>query len=319
MNTIGVIIPTYNRPDTLRKSLERLLSLPKNYLIYVIDDGLNSTNSKKLALEFSNVKYIEGTGDLWWSGSINRGMEFALNDACNVIVWMNDDCETNAEDIVSLSSLAANNTNAIFSPSYLCRYYDNLEKHPGPLKSDTFKYIDGFRLIPLKACSGQCVAFHSSILSHLGFIDTVLFPHYGDTPFTYIAYKSGISIYEVFSLKVKINYHFFRRIHPFWQILLATDCSNIVFIDYFTSKRSLWHLGHRLSWYVLTRKNLGYLIFIISFATLFMSLVLAKMLRRIFQNNLIFLQLFKLTNFANSDSVRMIESDILHHRNDTYF
>ena len=317
MNTLGIIIPTYNRPDTLSKSLTRLLSLPENYLIYVVDDSLNST-IRKVVLEFENVKYLEGTGDLWWSGSINKGMKFAINDSCNVIIWMNDDCEVYAEDLVSLSLLAANNVNAIFSPGYLCRYYDNFEKHPGPLKSNTFKYIDNFKLIPLKACSGQCVAFNSSVLSQLGFIDTVLFPHYGDTPFTYSAYKSGISIYEVSSLKVKIDYHFFRRIHPFWQVLLATSPDNIVFIDYFTSKKSLWYLSHRLSWYILTRKNLGYFIFIISFSTLLLSLFLAKILRITFPSNLIFLRLFKLANFADLDSVRMIESDILGHRNDTY-
>jgi glycosyltransferase involved in cell wall biosynthesis len=312
---VGIIIPVYNRLNTTKSCIERLEKLTKSFVLYVVDDNSTDGTSQMLS-QFSQVKVINGTGDLWWSGTINLGMKQCLEDGCDVFIWLNDDCLISNEHLINLATISVHNPNAIFTPSYICSYYPNVTKHAGIIKSSPQQLAETL-VIPLVHCAGQCVAFGKNIFKTLGTIDTQLFPHYGDAIYTMIASKSGFPVYEVPSLQAKINFCCFRRIPPQNQILISKNPSNFSLRDLLSSKRSTYNLVHRLNWHILVHGKLGYIYFLLSITRLLVFVGLALMIRKTMSTQFCTL-LSRLLYLNRSLDWQMIKLDIQEGRTNAF-
>jgi len=94
---IAVIIPVFNRRETTLKCLGLLKNnvlIPNNSLIniIVVDDGSTDGTAAAIKLAFPDVKILNGDGNLWWTGAINMGVEFALSqDFDYLLTRLNDD------------------------------------------------------------------------------------------------------------------------------------------------------------------------------------------------------------------------------------
>jgi len=90
--SLSVIVPTYNRWEEVRITLSSLEKSECNdFELIIIEDGCVDGTTEKCAEEFPLVKIIHGDGNLWWSGAINKGVEFALDRGAGLILWLNDD------------------------------------------------------------------------------------------------------------------------------------------------------------------------------------------------------------------------------------
>lgn len=70
---ISVIIPTYNREKTIKKSIESVLNQTyQNFELLIVDDG-STDNTKKVVDEFNDERII------WISYGQNRGAAYARN------------------------------------------------------------------------------------------------------------------------------------------------------------------------------------------------------------------------------------------------
>lgn len=85
--SVGIIVPVYNRLTTTKKCIERLHEIPKNFTLYVVDDNSTDGTSEMLT-QFPQIKIINGSGDLWWSGAINLGMKKCWEDGCDIFIWL---------------------------------------------------------------------------------------------------------------------------------------------------------------------------------------------------------------------------------------
>jgi len=77
MHKIVAVIPTYNRKNHLRVILNQLLN-QKSLGIYLLDivvvvDGSTDGTIEMLANEFSKVHMITGSGNWWYTKSMNIG------------------------------------------------------------------------------------------------------------------------------------------------------------------------------------------------------------------------------------------------------
>ena len=98
---VSVIIPTYNRIDTLERAIKSVKSQTyKNIEVLVIDDNANNHNIRKevekIVSKFQNIKLIQNKENLGGGLSRNEGIKNAKGE---YIAFLDDDDEFYPEKI----------------------------------------------------------------------------------------------------------------------------------------------------------------------------------------------------------------------------
>lgn len=263
---IGIVIPIYNGIKHTIKCLDTLYKIDyKNYCVIVVDDGSTDNSEKIIKEKFPQTIVLKGDGNLWWSGGVNRGIEYALENDFEFILLLNNDNSVKEDFLnVLMESYHRNKDLIICSKVYemgntkeLVSTGGYFNKWMGALvyyKDDIIEnmYVDW--------CGGMGVLIHKTVFEKIGLFDEINFPqYYGDADFSYRARKEGINIlYEsrsivwnnieqtgtklddkftfknlkdvLFSLRsnnnIKINYLFYKK---HFGII---SCFNILFIRY---------------------------------------------------------------------------------------
>lgn len=113
---IHVVIPVHNRKEYTRGCLISLLQQDqKNFDICVIDDGSSDGTSEMIQEEFPEITLLKGDGNLWWAGSMNKGIRHIL-EFCqpnDYILTLNDDVILSPDYISNLKKAANNYPDAI--------------------------------------------------------------------------------------------------------------------------------------------------------------------------------------------------------------
>lgn len=90
---VYIIIPVHNRRvitlaclDTLQRNGDM-----ERYRILVIDDGSTDGTAEAISRTYPEVTILSGDGNLWWTGAITKGMQYAFQHGADYFVWLNDD------------------------------------------------------------------------------------------------------------------------------------------------------------------------------------------------------------------------------------
>jgi GT2 family glycosyltransferase len=112
---IYIIIPVHNRVNYTLKCLNSLVN--QTYTIFsiiLIDDGSTDNTSSIVSNKFPNVKILKGDGHLWWSGSVNLGIRYAIKLKADYILLLNNDLIVDNNYLESILA-KSNNTSLIGS------------------------------------------------------------------------------------------------------------------------------------------------------------------------------------------------------------
>lgn len=91
---IFVLIPVLNHIETTLECLRLLAAQSwRNFETIVIDDGSTDGTSGAINNKYPKVTVLHGTGDLWWAGAINMGLEYVLPvaDDDDYVLTLNND------------------------------------------------------------------------------------------------------------------------------------------------------------------------------------------------------------------------------------
>lgn len=91
-NNLYIVIAVFNRKEITIRCIEQLKEQAnQDFKIVLVDD--NSTDGTKDAIseKFPEIDIVEGTGDWWWTRSMNEGMKHAVNKGASHILIMNND------------------------------------------------------------------------------------------------------------------------------------------------------------------------------------------------------------------------------------
>ena len=87
-----IVIPTFNRLAKTRACLKALQAQTVHgFQVVVIDDGSTDGTAAMIAEQFPEITLLHGNGSLWWSGSTNLGVQYALKQNAQHILTLNDD------------------------------------------------------------------------------------------------------------------------------------------------------------------------------------------------------------------------------------
>ncbi len=90
-----ILLPVHNRREITQKFIECLKSQTyQNYKLILIDDGSSDGTAAMVASQISDLTIITGTGNWWWAGGLQQGINWLKTNSTNaedVILMINDD------------------------------------------------------------------------------------------------------------------------------------------------------------------------------------------------------------------------------------
>ncbi len=89
---VAVIIPTFNNKARLRTALEHWQQVTyENFTVIVVNDGCSDGTKEMLESDFPKVVQLFGDGNLWFAGSCNAGLRYAMAHGFSYATVFNDD------------------------------------------------------------------------------------------------------------------------------------------------------------------------------------------------------------------------------------
>jgi len=198
---VYIIIPVHNRKVITLQCLDVLNSNGdlEKYHVVVVDDGSTDGTSEAIHSLYPKVIILKGDGNLWWTGAIKKGMEYAYEKGAEYLVWLNDDCLVESSPFADLVAFCQHNDNSIIG----CQGMESKDKNKinfGGKKKKIINYymikcLDG-KIEECDLLSGNLVCIPSKVIDKINYPDSKRFPHYGgDSSYLIHARKSGFKIF----------------------------------------------------------------------------------------------------------------------------
>lgn len=196
---VYIIIPVHNRKAI---TLQCLDTLDKNgdlkkYYIIVVDDGSTDGTSEAIQSLYPDIIILAGDGNLWWTGAIKKGMEYAYEKGAEYFIWLNDDCYPHNGSIGRLVELCKSDCRIIagcqcFDPDTLRFNYAGIV-----IKNNNIVEVSelGYRTLECDGISGHLACLPRLLIEDIGYPKPEFYPHYyGDHAYTHHAKKRGYKL-----------------------------------------------------------------------------------------------------------------------------
>jgi GT2 family glycosyltransferase len=182
------------------------LDSPKISII-VIDDGSTDGTYDWISNNYPDIHILKGDGNLWWSGSINMGCKYAIDNLnADFVLWWNNDILCSDDYFSQLCHILSSHEENYIIGSKILRLHDKLIWGMGgkfdPNTGKKFMYgerqpdseyfakpfnVDWF--------PGMGTCIHRCVFESIGYLDAESFPQYhGDSDFTFRACKFGFNL-----------------------------------------------------------------------------------------------------------------------------
>ncbi len=196
---LGIIIPTFNRPNRIAELVSQLSSLSIPHFVVIVDAFGNVNN-----ISDQGFKVLKVSESNLWGHSVNIGFRFLddLGLSFNKILLLNDDIHVSNKTIEGL--YIRTQENVISSPLILDLYNSSSQIFPGKIWNNwRLDFINEFIYDTLNVnfYSRDCLSGNCLMLPYLfcsqrtQLINTNSFPHvFGDSAITIDAKRQGLEI-----------------------------------------------------------------------------------------------------------------------------
>ncbi len=201
---IGIVIPCFNGWIYTKNCINSILkSHYLNYEIFIVNDGSTDNTSNSLAVEFPKIVVYNGNGNLWWSESMNKGIELAISRHVDFVLVLNNDIEISVNTLEVLVNYALKNNDTIIGSLVRSLNESNdiwssggkmIWPWPGEVQLTTLDNFHNNTLL-VDWNPGMGTLIPVNIIKKLNGFDSKNFPQYmGDVDFCLRAKKDGYSI-----------------------------------------------------------------------------------------------------------------------------
>lgn len=218
---ISIIIPVHNGLNHTSSCLKGIFSMistidqPERVIVIVIDDGSSDGTSDWITNNYPQTVLLKGDGSLWWSGAVNMGSRYAINELdTDFVLWWNNDITPSPDYLENLLKII-DQKQLFLGGSKI--YYADVQNKVWSMGGifDTRngkKYMIGMgetdkgqfnKIAEVDWLPGMGTFIHRSVFEKTGFVDNAEFPQYhGDSDFTFRAKLAGYSIKVYPELKI---------------------------------------------------------------------------------------------------------------------
>ncbi|MDH5189874.1 MAG: glycosyltransferase family 2 protein [Gammaproteobacteria bacterium] len=227
---IIIIIPVFNRRVTTLNCLRQLQVVEHagiDLTTVVVDDASTDGTKEAISSEYPDVVIIDGGGDLWWTGGINAGVNYALGHDFDYTLFLNDDLELDMNFLMEIVSVARIFPDALVSGVKLLKQNSDKEKivasvfrRVGWLKEIVDPYsgmlydvLSNDNYLSADILTGAALLTPVKVYRKIGKLDEKRFPHnWGDLEFTLRASQAGFQCLVATKAKIYVdgdnpNYH----------------------------------------------------------------------------------------------------------------
>ncbi len=236
MKKIAVVVPAHNLRETTLGYLRQMREINADGVsldLVIVDDGSTDGTAQAIHERYPDVVVLQGDGNLWWTGAVNKGVQYALEKGHDSVLIMNDDLELDKDFLRRLLSVANQNPNALVSSVTVNRtegggeeiltagfkaagfFSDILTLHAGEPYGENLEEIISCDLL-----TGASLLVPVSVFRNIGIFDDRNFPHnWGDFEFTRRASLNGYPCLVATRSKVYTEHN---QNYPLWYFFNST-------------------------------------------------------------------------------------------------
>jgi GT2 family glycosyltransferase len=220
---ISIIIPIHNSIEYTKNALRDLYSSLKKvsdpawqFEVVVVDDGSDDGSGAWIKDQYPDVHLCQGNGELWWSGSVNLGMDYAIGElGSDFIIWWNNDIYPAVDYFTNLLTVLSDHTDPVVlgskiyvagSPDHVWSYGGYFHRRWGHSFMVGNSVADGPEFSQPKEVdwlAGMGTIIPGMIVNKVGRLNDADFPQYhGDIDYTYRAKLAGYKVQVRPELKI---------------------------------------------------------------------------------------------------------------------
>jgi GT2 family glycosyltransferase len=210
---VCIVIPVHNRKSFTRACMHslRCQTVQADHII-VVDDGSTDGTREMLYDEFPEVSVLQGTGNLFWTASINLGIKYALELNADYILTLNNDTLATPDFLENMMAGAQQKSNALIGALDIDAvsrkpYYGGeivnwkLSKSIYLLNTLSRKEQKGLHRVSLFPARGLLIP--RIVFETIGLFEEKKLPHYmADYDFTLQAQKHKFPVYCNYDAKL---------------------------------------------------------------------------------------------------------------------
>lgn len=219
---VFIIIPVHNRKETTLTCLEylKLCGDLQRYHVVIVDDGSTDGTKEAINSSYPEVIVLPGNGDLWWTGAMAQGMQYAYEQGAEYFFWLNDDCVPESDALSQLVAFMRSHPDTIAAPTCYSSTANTLYREHNAFKGRQSLAANSGEIVYADGLSGWCVGIPASVFRTIGPPDIHKFPHYsGDDTYILRATRAGFKACVIGDIKVtlfgpvhpKLNFHSYFR------------------------------------------------------------------------------------------------------------
>jgi len=287
---IAIIIPVFNRKKKTLSCLQQLNIIETsglNITIVVVDDGSSDGTSEAIKAKFPGTVILKGDGNLWWTGAINMGIKYTLENDYEGVLLLNDDLVFSPDFIVELYAVVQKNKNALVSSLKMLENGNSeiitagfnlkgkLRKIGNDYQGLLYNKLVMEDILQCDIITGASLFIPTNVIRDIGLLDFSKFPHnWGDLEYTWRASING------YKCLVATRSHIYTEYNPNYHRTYLINSSRIDYLKNlfddkkfsygfrFLFNRSFMHRSLMMGWILYIRGLLSLIRFIVLKVTL---------------------------------------------------